>query len=140
MTHKHNQVPMLVEKVHTCTDEFLTLLDHPLLAEQEQVHLQSICNVLDQFESEKLNASKVDDHYDEVEQQLKQTKLEKIESEQRVKQACIRIMEQSEQKQREQQLTDLLHRPTCTSSIHIDVVVVLHPLLLLHSMLQTLDR
>ena len=111
---------MLVEKVHTSTKEFLTLLDHPLLVEEEQDHLQSISNSLHQFLLAKRNASTVDDHYDEVEQQLKQTKREKIDSEQSVKQACIRIMEQSEeQKQREQQLTDLLQSTTVTKLDHL---------------------
>ena len=111
---------MLVEKVHTCTEEFLTLLDHPLLTEEEQDHLLSTFNALDLFESANLNTSTVDDHYDEVEQQLKQTKREKIESEKSVKQACIRIMtEQSEGKQREQQLTDLLQSITVTKRDHL---------------------
>ena len=118
----YTQVPLLVEKVHTSTEEFLTLLDHPLLVEEEQDHLQSIFNVLDQFESEKLNTTTVDNHYDQVEQQLKRTKREKIESEQSVKQACLRMMEQSEGEQspqREQQLTDLLQSTTITKRDHL---------------------
>ena len=83
----------------------------------------SIFNVPDQFESAIIHAATVNDHYDEVEQQLKQMKREKIESEQSVKQACLRMMEQSEEAQqleREEQLTDLLQSTTVSKRDQVE--------------------
>ena len=73
-------------------DFFLRSVIMLMLSMMALLSRQSLFNVLDQFESAKLNTSKVDDPYDEVEPQLKRTKREKIESEQSVKQACTRIM------------------------------------------------
>ena len=112
---------MLVKKVHSSIEEFHSLISHPLLEEGD--HLQSLFNVLDQFESAIIHAATVDDHYDEVEQQLKRTEREKIESEQSVKQTCTRIMvdqpEEEQQQEREQQLSDLLQSTTITKRDHL---------------------